>query len=144
MASEVASSTATEAAQKEASQISANGNTGILGSSGSMSALANTFSKHASSLTQSAANSASSKPTKPGSFDQVMMETTTVLELLHRARTRCGIPDSRRLPKARLARSDDPRPMIHALRSTHTPPQKKTKCCAGRAQAQPKPPEPGK
>ena len=26
----------------------------------------------------------------------------------------------------------------------HTPPQKKTKCCAGRAQAQPKPPEPGK
>ncbi len=78
MASEVASSTATEAAQKEASQISANGNTGILGSS-LMSALANTFSKHASSLTQSAANSASSKPTKPGSFDQVMMETTTVL-----------------------------------------------------------------
>ena len=78
MASEVASSAATEAAQKEASQISSNGNTGVLGSS-LMDAVVGAFSKHASSLTQSAVNSASTKSTTPGSFDQVMMETTTVL-----------------------------------------------------------------
>jgi hypothetical protein len=78
MASEVASSAATEAAQKEASQISSNGNTGVLGSS-LMDAVVGAFSKHASNLTQSAVNSASSKSSTPGSFDQVMMETTTVL-----------------------------------------------------------------
>lgn len=78
MASEVASNAAAEAAQKEASQISSNGNTGILGSS-LVDAMVGAFSRHAPSLTQSAVASASAKPTTPGSFDQVMMETTTVL-----------------------------------------------------------------
>ena len=78
MASEVAANAATEAAQKEASQVSSNGNTGILGSS-LLDAVVGSFSKHAPSLTQSAVTSASTKPTTPGSFDQVMMETTTVL-----------------------------------------------------------------
>jgi hypothetical protein len=38
-----------------------------------------------------------------------------------------------------------PVPVVKPLPpAVHTPPQKKTKCCAGREQSQPKPPEPGK
>jgi hypothetical protein len=79
MATEVASNTATETAQKEASQLNSNGKMGIFSSS-LVDAAVGAFSRHAPSLTQSAVASTSSKPSSasPQSFDQVMMETTTV------------------------------------------------------------------
>jgi hypothetical protein len=82
LASEVATNAATEAAQKEAAQVTSNGNSGILSSS-LLNAAVGAFTRRAPSVTQSAVSSVSTPATpksgSPASFDQVMMETTTVL-----------------------------------------------------------------
>lgn len=83
MTNEVVAGTASEAAQKEASQLNSSGNMGILSSS-LLSSAVNVFQKHSQQLTQSATSSATaavSKPAsgKPASVDQVLQETTTVL-----------------------------------------------------------------
>jgi hypothetical protein len=82
MTNEVVSGTASQAAEKEASQLSSSGNMGILSSS-LLSSAVNVFQKHSQQLTQSAtasATSAVSKPAsgKPATVDQVMHEQTTV------------------------------------------------------------------
>src|SRR5580658_6583373 len=82
MSNEVISNTASETAQKEASQISSNGNLGILGSSLLQSAVG-VFSKHAPDLTKTATSSATTAATpksgKPASVDRVMSEQTTIV-----------------------------------------------------------------
>jgi hypothetical protein len=82
MTNEVISNTASETAQKEASQISSNGNLGILGSSLLQSAVG-VFSKHAPDLTKTATSSATTAATpksgKPASVDRVMSEQTTIV-----------------------------------------------------------------
>jgi hypothetical protein len=83
MTNEVVSGTASEAAQKEASQLNSSGNMGILSSS-LLSSAVNVFQRHSQQLTQSATASASnavSKPAsgKPATVDQVLLETTIVL-----------------------------------------------------------------
>jgi len=81
MSNEVVSNTATEAAEKEASQLKSNANLGVLGSSLLDSAVS-VFQRHAPDLTKAASSSATSSATnsgKPGSVDKVLMETTTVL-----------------------------------------------------------------
>jgi hypothetical protein len=82
MTNEVISNTASETAQKEASQISSNGNLGIFGSSLLQSAVG-VFSKHAPDLTKTATSSATTAATpksgKPASVDRVMSEQTTIV-----------------------------------------------------------------
>jgi hypothetical protein len=83
MTNEVVSGTASEAAQREASQLNSSGNMGILSSSLLNSAV-NVFQRHSQQLTQSATASASnavSKPAngKPARVEQVLYETTTVM-----------------------------------------------------------------
>jgi hypothetical protein len=84
MTNEVVSDTASEAAQKEASQLSSSGKLGIFSSS-LMDAAVGAFTHHSQELTKTATSSASSAVApktssgKPPSVDQVMMEQTTVL-----------------------------------------------------------------
>jgi hypothetical protein len=83
MTNEVVSGTASQAAEKEASQLNSSGNMGILSSS-LLSSAVNVFQKHSQQLTQSATSSATnavSKPSsgQPASVDKVLQETTTVL-----------------------------------------------------------------
>jgi|SRR5580658_955344 hypothetical protein len=84
MTNEVVSTTATETAQKEASQLNDSGKLGILGSS-LVDAAVGAFSHHAQDLTKTATTSASqavaskSSGGKPASVDRVMYETTTVI-----------------------------------------------------------------
>jgi hypothetical protein len=84
MTNEVVSNTASEAAQKEASQLNGSGKLGIFSSS-LMDAAVGAFTHHSQELTKTATSSASSavapKPSsgKPPSVDKVMMEQTTVL-----------------------------------------------------------------
>jgi hypothetical protein len=84
MTNEVVSETASEAAQKEASQLSSSGKLGIFSSS-LMDAAVGAFTHHSQELTKTATSSASSAVApktssgKPPSVDQVMMEQTTVL-----------------------------------------------------------------
>lgn len=84
MTNEVVSGTASQAAEKEASQLNSSGNMGILSSS-LLSSAVNVFQRHSQQLTQQATSSATaavSKPSsggKPATVDKVMYETTTVL-----------------------------------------------------------------
>jgi hypothetical protein len=87
MANEVVSNTASEAAQKEASQINDSGKLGVLSSS-LLSSAVSVFQRHSQDLTKAAtssatsstsATSATSQPGKPTSVDKVMMETTVVM-----------------------------------------------------------------
>jgi hypothetical protein len=84
MTNEVLSNTASEAAQKEASQLNGNSKLGIFSSS-LVDAAVGAFTHHSQELTRTATSSATAavapKPSsgKPAGVDQVMMEQTTVL-----------------------------------------------------------------